>query len=231
MKRLISFILMLSLLLFASSCSSENEQAPEGTAEQPPVEADTTEESSPTDGENTPDAQTDDTQDTSVPARERFEGDDAPADSLADFRATTLDGTELLWEDLQNYDLIMVNIWTTWCGPCLSELPHLGEIYDEMKDDGVAIVGIVLDAVDQSGAPDQAVIDSAAEISESLGAGYYMVVPSTDMLTGVLKDIVSIPTTYFLNKEGEFVSGRIVGSMTKENWEHVIEIMSERISE
>ncbi len=32
------------------------------------------------------------------------------------------------------YDLTMVNIFTTWCSPCVNEIPDLEKLYQEMKD-------------------------------------------------------------------------------------------------
>ncbi len=40
----------------------------------------------------------------------------------------------------------MVNIFTTWCSPCVAEMPELEKLYQQMKDKGVGVVGVVLDA-------------------------------------------------------------------------------------
>lgn len=41
--------------------------------------------------------------------------------------------------------LTMVNVWGTYCGACIEEMPDLQEIYTEMKNKGVNVVGIVMD--------------------------------------------------------------------------------------
>ena len=41
--------------------------------------------------------------------------------------------------------VILVNFWATWCGPCRREIPSFIELYDEYKDKGVNIVGISTD--------------------------------------------------------------------------------------
>lgn len=68
------------------------------------------------------------------------EGEDAPAmpelgDPMPDFTFTTYDGTEYtLSEVLQEKDMVLINIWATWCGPCQMEFPFMEEAYEQYKD-------------------------------------------------------------------------------------------------
>ena len=39
----------------------------------------------------------------------------------------------------------MIDFWATWCGPCLAEMPHIKQIYDELHGEGFEIVGISFD--------------------------------------------------------------------------------------
>ena len=38
-------------------------------------------------------------------------------------------------------------VFTTWCSPCVNEIPELEKLYEEMKEKGVGVVGVVLDTV------------------------------------------------------------------------------------
>lgn len=63
-------------------------------------------------------------------------GESAPAFSL-----TTLDGEAVSIEDLRGKG-VLLNFWGWWCEPCELEMPYLNEAYQQMKDDGIVIVGV-----------------------------------------------------------------------------------------
>ena len=54
---------------------------------------------------------------------------------------TTLDGDDLDVADLRG-DVVVLNVWASWCGPCQAEAPVLEEVQERTKKDGVRFVGI-----------------------------------------------------------------------------------------
>lgn len=70
-----------------------------------------------------------------------YEGDDRqqiPELSGEDLMA---EGEQLTLSDYAG-KVVIINIWGEWCPPCRAEAPQLQTIYDEMKDDGVQVLGI-----------------------------------------------------------------------------------------
>lgn len=61
-----------------------------------------------------------------------------PAPQLA---GETLTGDPLDLADLQG-DVVVLNIWASWCGPCRAEMPDLEEVHQATRELGVRFVGI-----------------------------------------------------------------------------------------
>jgi len=55
-----------------------------------------------------------------------------------------LDGTTFKLQDKKG-KVVLVNLWATWCGPCINEMPHLNEMQEQFKDKGFEIIGLDID--------------------------------------------------------------------------------------
>lgn len=143
--------------------------------------------------------------------------------SFSNFKTVTLDGEEVDQDIFSDYDLTMINVWATFCSPCLREMPDLGEIHEEYKDKGVQIVGIVSDVLDSNGKLVQSQLDTAREIVEETGAGYTHLLPNYDLMMAKLKDVSVVPTTFFVDKDGNLVGEDQLGSKSKEDWIKLID--------
>ncbi|MDO8008489.1 TlpA family protein disulfide reductase, partial [Enterococcus faecium] len=68
-----------------------------------------------------------------------------------------IQGKDFKSQDFEKSDLTMVNVFATFCTPCVNEIPHIVEVQNEMKSKGVNIVGVVTDPVDDNGENKEAI--------------------------------------------------------------------------
>lgn len=144
-------------------------------------------------------------------------------DNLGQFTTQDIQGETYTEEMFQDYDLTLVNIFTTWCTPCINEIPDLQKLKDEMSDRRVNVVGIVLDAIDESGNTDQEAVEKAKLLAEKTGVSYTFLLPDETNLNGRLDYIYSVPETFFADKDGNIIGEAYVGSRSLEEWEDVVE--------
>lgn len=65
-------------------------------------------------------------------------GDPAPALKVSDW----IQGDPIDLQKSKGKQIVVVEFWATWCGPCRTSIPHLSELQKKFKDKGVVIVGI-----------------------------------------------------------------------------------------
>lgn len=132
------------------------------------------------------------------------------------FTTTDLYGNTVTQEIFAQSDLTVVNVWATYCGPCINEMPYLGELAEEYDSSKVQIVGIPTDVYNQE------YLDYALSLVNETGADYTHLLMSEELYNWGLTEIQYVPTTFFVNSEGEILDS-VVGSMSKEDWKTLID--------
>ena len=158
-------------------------------------------------------SQTDDTQSNDSAASES--SDDSAETFQLTFTAKDLDGNEVDQSVFANAKLTMMNIWATFCGPCINEMPELGELAAEGGTD-YQIIGV---CADLNGTEDM--LEDAKEIVSQTKANYLHLQPSEDLYP-VLTASSSVPVTFFFDSEGKLVGKGILGAQDKDTWSQVI---------
>lgn len=146
------------------------------------------------------------------------------ADSDELFQNVALDGTDLngkaLPKDLLAKDgITLVNVWATFCNPCLAEMPYLEELNKEFAAAGknFKVVGIAADVINDKGKVGQEQLDLAKEIVKKTGVTYTNIIPGEKLQSDILPNVTAFPTSFFLNDKGEVIK-TVMGATTKKDW-------------
>jgi peroxiredoxin len=82
---------------------------------------------------------------TSATAVTPAEGTTKEGGMASDFAARDIEGKTVRLSDYLGKQAVLLDFWTTFCEPCLAEIPHLRRIYDEEKGKGFVVIAISMD--------------------------------------------------------------------------------------
>lgn len=139
------------------------------------------------------------------------------------FNATDMNGKSVSSDIFSKNKVTMVNIWGTFCGPCIREMPDLAKLNEANKSNGVEVVGIVIDILDRKGNVDSRVKSSGEAIIKQTGANYTHIIPSKEMFSGVLRNVQAVPTTIFVDSNGRQIGEAYLGSRSQKDWQKIID--------
>lgn len=143
-----------------------------------------------------------------------------PAERVAapDLVGTTLDGQQLSSAGLAG-DVLVVNVWASWCAPCRSEAPSLERLAKEFADQGVSFIGLNTRDSDTS----------ARSFVERFGISYPNVVDRDGVLQLGFRDSLpprAIPSTLVIDRSGR-VAARVLGAVSESSLRGVIEAVAD----
>lgn len=145
----------------------------------------------------------------------------APMDSvIGAFSTVDLMGNPVDSNVFASGKLTLVNVWATFCSPCVEEIPYLAKLDKEIE--GFQVLGVLGDAGSKDAA-DSANLELGKEILEKSGAAYASVLPDETLNTMLMPYITAYPTSFFVDQNGQIVGKAIVGSMGYDDWKMVIE--------
>jgi thiol-disulfide isomerase/thioredoxin len=142
---------------------------------------------------------------------------------------TDLYGEEITSKDLSQNKLVVLNIWATWCPPCIQELPELQKISDAFAEQGVQVVGVLQDAVTELGVPNEKTIQNALDLLENANASYTVIIPDETLTTKFINTMQYFPTTFFIDETGNVIH-IVVGANDFEDWSKEIDEALEQLS-
>jgi cytochrome c biogenesis protein CcmG/thiol:disulfide interchange protein DsbE len=98
--------------------------------------------------------------------------------------------------------IVIVNFWSSWCGPCIQEAPELSTYAWHVRDDGVVVVGVVFDDT----------VASATAFAAHYGSLYPSVIDPGGNIANSY-GVTSPPTTIVIDRHGR-VAATLLGATT-----------------
>jgi peroxiredoxin len=128
------------------------------------------------------------------------------AGSASDFNLKAVqDGKEYSLSQFKG-KVVLINFFTFFCGPCREEMPHLSQIYQELKGQGFQTLGIGL-----SSTPDQ-----LKQIVTQLNLAY-PVLEGNDAVSKAYGGVELVPLTFIIDKQGN-IAHKVLGARSKEDF-------------
>jgi peroxiredoxin len=121
--------------------------------------------------------------------------------AATDFKLKDLDGKEVSLSDFKGKK-VFLNFWASWCPPCKEEMPDIEKLYEETKDSDLVILAVNLGETKNT---TKSFIDN--------NKYNFQVLLDSDQSVANQYNITKIPTSYFIDKEGNIVS-TVSGGLT-----------------
>lgn len=114
-------------------------------------------------------------------------GSAAPA-----YTAQQMDGTPVSLADHRG-DVVLLNVWATWCKPCREEIPALDSLHREYANRGLVVAGVSIDVITDT--------LRIAGFARDLGASYALWLDPDDRVSSTFRAI-GVPSTYLVDRDG-----------------------------
>ncbi|MCA9919849.1 MAG: TlpA family protein disulfide reductase [Anaerolineales bacterium] len=108
------------------------------------------------------------------------------------FTLSTLDNETITLSDLRG-QVIILNLWTSWCPPCREEMPTLNEVYQTYKDDGLVVLAVNSTVQDSEAAAREFTAEYALD---------FPILLDHDGIVARAYQLQSLPTTFFIDRRG-----------------------------
>ena len=108
-----------------------------------------------------------------------------------DFTLRGADGHNVRLDELRG-QVVLVNFWATWCGPCREEMPRLESLYEKYRKSGFVLLGVNVDD------DPNAALSTAAKLKVS-----FPVLLDTDKKVSKLYDLNTMPSTVVIDCDGK----------------------------
>lgn len=110
-----------------------------------------------------------------------------------DFTLDDLNGNSVSLGDFRGKPVV-INLWATWCKPCLYEMPGFESAYKKYEDKGLVVLGINLTARDT--------IEDVRPFIDKLSLTFPILLDETGNVSSGLYGMKGLPMSYFIDSNG-----------------------------
>lgn len=112
------------------------------------------------------------------------------AEVAPDFTLKSNQGENIKRSDLLG-EVVMINFWATWCGPCRKEMPALDKLYQRYESAGFTVLGVNVET-------------DVEEVDQYLAKNpvSFPVLYDVDSIASKAFNVKAMPTTVFLDRDG-----------------------------
>ncbi|MBI9013509.1 MAG: TlpA family protein disulfide reductase [Clostridiales bacterium] len=134
---------------------------------------------------------------------------------LKDISTTDIEGNIIDETIFNGHKITVLNLWATWCGPCVEEMPEFEEVSKTYKTEDVQFLGLIIDSED----------DEVKDLLKQLGITYPQIKSDEKLKKQIVNHFDYVPVTLFIDENGKILEKFVPGGTTKEALEKMLDGM------
>jgi peroxiredoxin len=123
---------------------------------------------------------------------------DEPAGQATEFSLRDTQGRMVHLSDHLGRDVVLVNFWATWCGPCAGEMPLLQQLYERHRSEGFVVLGIAMDGPET--------VASVSPVARGYGVSFPILLDEETRVVGLYNPKRAAPLSILIGRSGRIAS-------------------------
>lgn len=111
-------------------------------------------------------------------------------DTAPDFTLKSLSGSNLRLEEYRG-QVVLINFWASWCGPCRQEMPLLDRLHQRYVDTGFAVLGVNVEGAEKP----------ARELIDKIPVSFPVLIDEGQLVSALYR-LEAMPSTVVVDRDG-----------------------------
>ena len=133
-----------------------------------------------------------------------------PGAAAPDFHVLDLEGTPTSLEAFRG-NVVLLNIWATWCAPCKEEMPSIQRLFEEVPDADFRVLAVSIDRTGPEHDPEDPLGGKLRAFADSLGLTFTILHDPTGEIADTYRT-TGVPESFVLDREG-IIRKKVTGPM------------------